>query len=65
MESPSIDQLQDTAKVDVNVLMQEQLPRYVVNCFQAAGYDELEVIASMDTTEGETNSISKIEKYNY
>ena len=63
MESPSIDQLQDTAKVDVNVLMQERLPRYVVNCFQAAGYDELEVIASMDTTEGETNSISKIEKY--
>ena len=63
MKSPSTDQLQDFAKVDVNLLMQEILPRYVVNCFQAAGYDELEVVASMDTTESETNSISKIEKY--
>ena len=63
MEPPSTDQLQDFTKVDVNLLMQEQLPSYVVNCFHAAGYDELEVIASMDTTEGETNSISKIKKY--
>ena len=42
--------------------MQKPLPRYVVNCLQA-GYDELEVVALMDTTEGETSSISKIEKY--
>ena len=45
MESPSTDQLQDSAKVDVNLLMQERLPRYVVNRFKAAGYDELEVVA--------------------
>ena len=54
------------SEVDViNLLMQQRLPRsrYVVNCLQAAGYDELEVIASMDTNEGEASSISKIEKY--
>ena len=43
--------------------MQKRLPRYVVNCLQAAGYDELEVVASMDTTEGDGSSISKIENY--
>ena len=63
MERPSPDQTQDPLEVDVNLLMQQQLPRYVVNCLQAAGYDELEVIASMDTNEGEASSISKIEKY--
>lgn len=49
-------------EVDVNLLMQKQLPR--INCLQATGYDELEVIASMDTNEGEVSSISKIKKYN-
>ena len=63
MEPLSTDQSQDSLEVDVNLLMQERLPRYVVNCLQAAGYDELEVIASMDTNEGEASSISKIEKY--
>ena len=46
MEPLSTDQSQDSLEVDVNLLMQERLPRYVVNCLQAAGYDELEVIAS-------------------
>ena len=47
MEPPSTDQSQDSLEVDVNLLMQQRLPRYVVNCLQAAGYDELEVIASI------------------
>ena len=60
MESPPTDQ--DSSEVNVILLMQKRLPRYVVNCLQAAGYDELEVVASMDTTEGETSSICRIEK---
>ena len=60
MEPPSTP---DSLEVDVNLLMQKRLPKYVMNCLQAAGYDELEVIASMDTNEGEASSISKIEKY--
>ena len=50
-------------EIDVIPLMQRRLPKYVANCLQAAGYDEQEVIATMDTSEGEKNSISKIEKY--
>ena len=50
-------------KVDVLSLMEKRLPRYVVNCFQAAGFGEIEVIASMDVSESEANSISKIEEY--
>ena len=48
---------------DVISLMEKRLPRYVVNCFRAAGYDEIQVVASMDTSDREMNSISKIEKY--
>ena len=28
--------------------LQSKLPQYVVNCFEAAGYDSLEVIADVD-----------------
>ena len=48
---------------DVISLMERRLPRYVVNCFRAAGYDEIQIVASMDTSDREMNSISKIEKY--
>lgn len=48
---------------DVISLMERRLPRYVVNCFRAAGYDEIQVVASMDTSDREMNSISIIEKY--
>jgi len=35
-----------------------------MNCLQEAGYDDLEVIASMDVAEGEKSScISKIEEF--
>ena len=50
-------------EIDVISLMLRRLPKCVANCLQAAGYDEQEVIASMDTSEGENNSISMIEKY--
>ena len=48
---------------DVILLMERRLPRYVVNCFRAAGYDDIQVVASMDTSDREMNSISIIEKY--
>ena len=43
--------------------MQKELPSYIVKCFSLAGYDEREVIMSMDTSNKEGNSISIIEKY--
>ena len=40
------------------------MPRYVVNCLQTAGYDDLEAIASMDVVEGEkSNCISTVEEH--
>jgi len=53
----------EEVEVDVISLMEQKLPRYVMNCLKAAGYDEKEVIASMDTGDDENNSITKIEKY--
>ena len=56
MEEPA-----SSLEVDVLELMEKQLPRYVVNCLQATGYDDL---ASMDVAEGETsNSISTVEEH--
>jgi len=53
----------EEVEVDVISLMEQKLPRYVMNCLKAAGYDEKEVIASMDTGDDENNSMTKIEKY--
>ena len=50
-------------KVDAIALMKATLPEYVVNCFLAAGYDEFEVITSMDVSSNPGNSIELIEKY--
>ena len=59
MEEPAGD-----LEVDVLELMKKRLPRYVVNCLQAAGYDDLEVIASMDVAEDEkSRCISTVEEY--
>jgi len=43
--------------------MKTKLPEYVVNCLISAGYDDLEVVCSMDTSETEGNSISTIENF--
>jgi len=43
--------------------MKKKLPEYIVKCFQAAGYDDMDTIAKMDTSENPGNSISKIEQY--
>ena len=44
-------------------LMKQKLPPYIVNCVVSAGFDEIEVLSSMDTSENPGNSIEKIEKY--
>ena len=44
--------------------MEKRLPRYAMNCFQAAGYDDLEEIASMDVSKGKKiNCISTVEEH--
>ena len=43
--------------------MKEKLPPYIVRCFLAAGFDTIEVIASMDVSENPENSISVIESF--
>jgi len=50
-------------QVDLVALMEKRLPSYVINCLRAAGFDELEVKASMDIIDGEESSTSKIERY--
>ena len=42
-------------------IMRTNLPEYVVNCFVAAGFDTLEVIADMDTSGEPGNSLQLIE----
>ena len=44
-------------------IMQTNLPEYVVNCFVAAGFDTLEVIADMDTSGEPGNSLQLIEDF--
>jgi len=59
MEEPA-----GSLEVDALELMEKRLPRYVMNCLQAAGYDDLEAIASMDVAEGEkSNCISMVEEH--
>ena len=48
---------------NVESLMREKLPAYVVKCLLAAGFDSAEVISSMDVTEGPKNSIEVIETF--
>ena len=42
---------------DVVTLMKQRLPEYIVNCFMSSGYDEMEVISTMDISDKEHNSI--------
>ena len=48
---------------DVVTLMKQRLPEYIVNCFMSSGYDEMEVISTMDISDKEHNSIDNIEKF--
>ena len=48
---------------DVISLLKQRLPDYIVQCFLARGYDEPNVIATMDITDSPGNSIRGIETY--
>ena len=63
MEQQPQQQPATNLEVDVLTLMNKRLPNYVMNCMRAAGFDELEVIASMNITDNEENIINKIERY--
>jgi len=43
--------------------MKQSLPGYVVNCMLAAGYDDVNVISSMNVSDGQGNSINTIENF--
>ena len=44
-------------------LMRAKLPKYVVNCFEAAGNDTLDVIADMDVSKQPGNNTDEIENF--
>lgn len=48
---------------NVITLMKQKLPEYIVNCLTSSGYDELEVLCGMDTSEAPNNTIAKVESY--
>ena len=62
-ENRSCNQEADCKEVDVVALMRKKLPPYVVNCLVTSGYDSLEVILGMDTSERPRNSIETIERF--
>lgn len=43
--------------------MKERLPAYIVNCLIASGYDEMQVLCDMDTSETPKNAIEKVESF--
>ena len=44
-------------------LMDKALPKYVVNCFLHAGYDNISAITQMVTDEGPDNTLDQIEAF--
>ena len=44
-------------------LLKQKLPPYVVNCILSSGFDEIEVLCSMDIDQKRGNSIEIIEKF--
>ena len=61
----SSDEVQENIIMNARVmrLMKQKLPSYIVKCVVSAGFDEVEVLCSMDTSENPSNSIERIEKY--
>jgi len=44
-------------------LMKTELPEYVANCLLVSGYDDLDVLCSMDVSESPQHSIIEVENY--
>ena len=49
--------------IDVLTLMNQSLPKYAVNCFLRAGYDNSSAITQMVTDEGPGNTLDQIEGF--
>ena len=43
--------------------MKDRLPEYIVNCLIASGYDEMQVLCDMNTSETPKNAIEKVESF--
>ena len=43
--------------------MRDKLPPYVVECFMVSGFDDIDAIVEMNTSDGPKNSITIIESY--
>ena len=63
MATNSETESETNTELDVLTLMREKLPRYVVNCLLASGFDVADFIMSMDVSEQPGNSIETIENY--
>ena len=59
----SVPDKMEKFQVDIKKMMQDTLPVYITNCLMAAGFDDAEVIAAMDTSENPGNLIPQIENY--
>ena len=44
--------------------MRDKLPPYVVECFMVSGFNDIDAIVEMNTSDGSKNSIKIIESYN-
>ena len=44
-------------------LVEQALPKYAVNCFLCAGYDNISAITQMMTDEGPDNTLDQIEAF--
>ena len=43
--------------------MRDKLPPYVVECFMVSGFDDIDAMVEMNTSDGPKNSITIIESY--
>ena len=53
----------DIHEINVITLMKERLPEYIANCLIASGYDEMQVLCDMNTSETPKNAIEKVESF--
>ena len=56
----SDQQIGESNTTKVLELLEQKLPPYIINCFKASGFDEIEVILEMDISEKSGNSIEKL-----
>ena len=53
----------DEPSIDVIGSMKQKLPEYAAKCLMSEGYDKIEVLSTVGTSEKQGNSIEKIESF--